>query len=235
MNNPKPAIAAPTDIITHLLACMAEEGGEVGKECMKSIRFGLEDQVTLNPKGPRGTSGPTNRQKIVAELNDVMAVAALLIQFDIIPEEWQDHDAQTRKAAKVLAYATYGESVGALSMDRWPAGAPAAPELAKLTWVPSTLLIMCMAITSFLLGLVAHHQHDLARPPLEVEIAPGKWVNANWVVGIEADDGGTVQPGQHWVRIRMADRFTQIIDCASAEEATDLADRISREVTAAKR
>lgn len=110
--------AKPTDLITHLLACMAEEGGEVGKECMKSIRFGLDDQVTLDPYGPRGTQGPTNRQKIVAELNDVMAVASLLVGQGIIPPDWQDEEAQSRKRLKVMAYADYGETVGALIIER---------------------------------------------------------------------------------------------------------------------
>lgn len=48
----------------HLLVCLAEECGEVAKECSKALRFGLDDQVTLNPYGPRGTEGPTVREKI---------------------------------------------------------------------------------------------------------------------------------------------------------------------------
>lgn len=101
----------------HLLACLAEECGEVAKECMKSLRFGLDDKVTRDPSGPRGTEGPTNAEKIVAELNDLIGVVKLLTASKIIPMNWQSESQQNAKAVKVLAYMKYAESVGALGKE----------------------------------------------------------------------------------------------------------------------
>lgn len=102
------------NITEHLLACLAEECGEVAKECMKSLRFGLDDQVTLDPSGPRGTEGPTNREKIVEELNDLMAVVKQLVAQGIIPEDWQDARREERKQERVFRYMQYAHRVGAL-------------------------------------------------------------------------------------------------------------------------
>lgn len=98
----------------HLLVCLAEEGGEVGKECDKALRFGLHDHVTLDPTGPRGTEGPTNAQKLVAELNDFMAVVTMLEIEGVIPPGWQNFAAQDAKMTKVRAYMQYAKKVGTL-------------------------------------------------------------------------------------------------------------------------
>jgi len=103
------------DSTEHLLTCLAEECGEVAKECAKALRFGLDDQVTLNPHGPRGTTGPTNREKIVDELNDLLGVVIMLTQRGILPENWQDFARQDAKTHKVARYMDYAVRVGALS------------------------------------------------------------------------------------------------------------------------
>jgi hypothetical protein len=98
----------------HLLTCLAEECGEVAKEAHKALRFGLYDQVTINPNGPRGTTGPNNKEKIVEELNDLMGVVRMLETCGALPRDWQDAELQDRKVWKVSAFMGYARRVGAL-------------------------------------------------------------------------------------------------------------------------
>lgn len=100
----------------YLLTCTAEEGGEISKECHKALRFGLDDKITLDPRGPRGTTGPTNREKLISELNDLLGVVAMLEDYDLIPTSWRDPVAQDNKRKKVLAYAQYAARVGAMQV-----------------------------------------------------------------------------------------------------------------------
>lgn len=99
----------------HQLACLAEECCEVIKEVCKSLRFGLDDKVTRDPKGPRGTEGPTNRQKITSELNDILGVVRMLVSEGTLPIQWDDPSAQIAKGEKIKAYMDYARSVGHLS------------------------------------------------------------------------------------------------------------------------
>jgi NTP pyrophosphatase (non-canonical NTP hydrolase) len=101
----------------HLIACLAEECGEVAKECMKALRFGLDDKVTRDPNGPRGTEGPTNAEKIAAELCDLFAVAEMLTDKGIIPQKWYAEKDVNNTKRKVLAYMGYAERVGALRKE----------------------------------------------------------------------------------------------------------------------
>lgn len=100
----------------HLLTVLGEEGGEVAKEVSKALRFGLEDKLTLDPAGPRGTEGPTNAEKIVNELNDLLGVARMLVARGVIPENWQSEARQQRKIERVTAYMLYARRVGALEI-----------------------------------------------------------------------------------------------------------------------
>jgi NTP pyrophosphatase (non-canonical NTP hydrolase) len=103
------------DEIEHLLVCLAEECGEVAKEVCKALRFGLDDQVTRDPHGPRGTNGPTNREKIVAELNDLLGVVAMLRERKVFPLDWEDGEAAMKKMDRVEAFMGYARRVGALT------------------------------------------------------------------------------------------------------------------------
>jgi NTP pyrophosphatase (non-canonical NTP hydrolase) len=102
--------------LEHLLACLAEESCEIAKEAHKAQRFTIDDRVTLDPHGPRGTTGPTTRDKIVDELNDLMGVVSMLVAEGALPADWYRVDHQARKMKRVEAYMVYAQRVGALEV-----------------------------------------------------------------------------------------------------------------------
>ena len=93
----------------HLLVCLAEEGAEVSQICAKALRFGLDEVNVMNPKGP------SNRERIVAELNDLMAVAKLCAAAGILPANWQDLASQENKIDKVRFFMDHARREGALT------------------------------------------------------------------------------------------------------------------------
>ncbi len=93
----------------HLLTCLAEECAEIAHVCSKSLRFGLEDQSPLDP------NGPTNRERLVNELNDLAAVVILLTEQKILPQQWHNYDKIVAKKAKVKQFMEYAEKRGALT------------------------------------------------------------------------------------------------------------------------
>lgn len=105
------------NITEHLLTCLSEECQEVAKECSKALRFGLEDQVTLDPTGPRGTQGPTNQEKLVDELNDLMGTIQKLVQRGVIPANWSNPFKQQAKGSRIEMYMSYACRVGSLHVE----------------------------------------------------------------------------------------------------------------------
>lgn len=101
-----------------LLTSLAEEGGEVAKDCCKALRFGLDDRFTSDPTGPPADNGPTNAERIVQELTDVLAVAELLAEMGWIGRDWDDPQMKQKKKEKVLAFIGYSQRVGNLSHSR---------------------------------------------------------------------------------------------------------------------
>lgn len=93
----------------HLLVCLMEECAEVAKDVSKALRFGIDDTNVLQP------FGPTNRQRIAQELNDLMAVVKMLQNITILPEEglW-DEEAQVAKMKKVEQFMNYAKRQGVL-------------------------------------------------------------------------------------------------------------------------
>ena len=85
----------------HLLTCLSEECLEVAKDISKSNRFGLSDRNPLNPKGM------TNQQRIIRELNDLMAVISILEDEGLLPKDWQSASLQTEKRDKVRRFMDY--------------------------------------------------------------------------------------------------------------------------------
>lgn len=97
------------NIKEHLLVCLSEECSEIEQDIAKMLRFGIGDINILDP------AGPTNVERLLVELNQLMAVVDMCIGQGIIPENWQDKDVQTKKREKVLEYMKYAFSKGTLS------------------------------------------------------------------------------------------------------------------------
>lgn len=100
----------------HLLVVLGEEGSEIAKECSKAVRFGLHDVNILHP------DGPDNQDRIVAELNDLLGVVALLVERRAIPRGWYNQEAQNRKREKVEQFMLYAAAKGELDMDEQQKG-----------------------------------------------------------------------------------------------------------------
>lgn len=92
----------------HLLTCLGEEGSEIAQDVSKCLRFGMDDTNVLNP------TGPTNRERLVNELNDLMGVCRLLVERNIIPADWQDFEKQREKREKVKTFMLYAMQKGVL-------------------------------------------------------------------------------------------------------------------------
>ena len=93
----------------HILTCLAEEGSEVTKEATKALRFGINDTNFLKP------DGPNNAERLVDELNDLMAVADMLAERGLIPPYWMDEKKVAAKKQKVLDCMDYAKTTGALT------------------------------------------------------------------------------------------------------------------------
>lgn len=110
--------------LEHLLTCLSEEGVEVALEMSKiahkSLRFGLDDHVTVDPTGPPSQEGPTNRDRLVSELNDLMGVIRMLENCGALPADWQDAEKQEQKIARVTAYMGYARNLGTLELALKP-------------------------------------------------------------------------------------------------------------------
>lgn len=98
-----PMLNKPTD---HLLSCAAEEAVEIGTEMLavtqdlakvacKSLRFGAGN---VRPSRP---DGGTNAERLVDELNDMLAVADMLAARGVIPKTWRSKEKQKAKKEKV--------------------------------------------------------------------------------------------------------------------------------------
>ena len=91
----------------HLLTCLAEECAEVQQAVAKALRFGLDD-------GYPGTTR-TNADDIAKELNDVLAVAALLQEEGVNLFGMFNKQHTIEKQAKVQHYMEYAEQRGTLT------------------------------------------------------------------------------------------------------------------------
>lgn len=87
----------------YLLTLLAEECAEVSQRATKAIRFGLED-----PKGTQeGFS--TNKQRLLWEINDLIAVIELLFGNDYV-----DESLKRIKKEKIEKYTQLSKEIGQL-------------------------------------------------------------------------------------------------------------------------
>lgn len=101
--------------IEHLLTCLSEEASEIIKDASKSLRFGLDDRNVVNP------GGPTNRERLIDELNDLEGVLQILEERGILPSKWRNQGKVNIKKQKVAKFMEYARSVRALEQAHVPA------------------------------------------------------------------------------------------------------------------
>ena len=92
--------------IEHLLATLAEECAEVGLAVGKALRFGLQ---TAGPD----SLGDTNADDIARELNEVIAVAQMLMELGVLPERDSARDIEDKRQ-RVLGYMQFAEEIGTI-------------------------------------------------------------------------------------------------------------------------
>ena len=92
----------------HLLVCLAEEGNEIAIDAAKALRFGLRD---VNVKKP---NGPTNIERIIVELNDLMAVVELLVGHGVLPDNWESTRLKNEKKKRLEGFMHYARERGRL-------------------------------------------------------------------------------------------------------------------------
>lgn len=96
----------------HLITCLGEEGIEVALEmakiASKTNRFGLSDRSNLDPPGP------TNVERLVTELNEIVAVADMLAVAGVIPLAWFDVEVQRAKRERLQKWMEHSVAQNAL-------------------------------------------------------------------------------------------------------------------------
>lgn len=65
--------------VEYLLTCLQEECGELIQASSKSLRFGLNDRYS--------DKYPTNKEQIIAEFNDIVAIMRMLKECGIFGEQ----------------------------------------------------------------------------------------------------------------------------------------------------
>jgi NTP pyrophosphatase (non-canonical NTP hydrolase) len=91
--------------IEHLLTCLGEEGAEIAHITSKAIRFGLHERWAKNPD----ESKPSNAERLIDELNDLLGVADMLVERGEIPANWMNIPKQEAKKEKVRKYMRYAK------------------------------------------------------------------------------------------------------------------------------
>lgn len=102
------------NITEHLLCCLGEEGAEIAQDASKAMRFGPEDRYDAH----------SNRDRLLAEINDLMGVVVLLQELGLFPNIIFSPTDVARKRMRVLEFMRYAKSIGALQdpenkLDDW--------------------------------------------------------------------------------------------------------------------
>lgn len=107
------------NIEEHLMTCTVEEAVEISEEIStalrniakvgsKCLRFGLDDRNVLEP------TGPTNRERLVGELNDLLALTEMMVEKGMLPRCWLDRAQVEAKKTKVRKFMRHAKTCGAL-------------------------------------------------------------------------------------------------------------------------
>jgi len=100
--------------IEHLLVTVGEEGCEIAHITSKALRFGLQERWARNPDENK----PSNCERLVDELNDLLGVVDMLVELGEIPANWMNIPKQEAKKMKVKKYMKYAkEDCGTLIYD----------------------------------------------------------------------------------------------------------------------
>jgi hypothetical protein len=90
----------------HILLLLSEECDEVSQRVIKALRFGLDE---VQPEQPLN-----NTERIVYELNDLMAVIELLQEINALPLNLFNRETIQAKKKKVVKYLDYAISQGTI-------------------------------------------------------------------------------------------------------------------------
>lgn len=140
------------DIPDYLRLRLAEEAAEVIQDISKGLNFGPDDVNVRNP------TGPTNSERLVAELNDFMAIVEMLVQAGALPPLWHCEEAKAAKKAKVVKYMAYS-----FEQDRIEPGEEDAVEELCQRYLGQDISSVCDEIAS---GV---EQLKQARVPVDVK------------------------------------------------------------------
>ena len=91
----------------YLLTKLSEEGGEVVQTCGKTIVFGKDER---NYRGPE--DGPTNADRLVSEVNDLVGTMDLLTVLGVVPVGWLSSSDRAARVKRLVAHMAYSYREG---------------------------------------------------------------------------------------------------------------------------
>lgn len=121
----------------YLTLRLGEEAAEVAQRTGKSLAYGHDE---VNVKEP---TGPNNTDKLVGELNDLLAVADMLVEAGVSPVFWQDEEAQAQKKSKVVTFMAHS-----YNQDRIEPGEEEALEELCQRYLGTDISTVCDGIAS---------------------------------------------------------------------------------------
>lgn len=90
----------------HIIAILSEECDEVSQRALKALRFGVDDI--------QAGQELTNKERLIYELCDLMAVVEMLQEIDVLPSNIFKRETIFKKKMKVAKYMEYAKGVGTL-------------------------------------------------------------------------------------------------------------------------
>lgn len=96
---------------------LMEECSEVAQRCSKQVQFGAYEKQANSPSETKNEQ--PNRDRLRAELNDLLAVVDVLLELGQIPEISPHEllEAKNEKRAKIQKYLNYSQELGLVEKD----------------------------------------------------------------------------------------------------------------------